>query len=224
MTSVDLDNLRRECAALDDVFHQEVRYFPEPLALLHMLFGASGYRFSRDGAFIKLKMTSTGMEYTIVSDEGAGMTAGELVGLAFEESLSRAEITLEKKNRLARFALQSLPPRRIADILFERSENADSIIGRAPFAPVPSRHRHPALYGGRTSVKRSRETEAEKVVKPDQGEITVVECSMNTAGKLLWGYKIITPKQTIEPLIFCESAKLSKDVAVLAALCRACKN
>lgn len=226
MCSIDLTQLRSECAALEDIFHEETCFFPEPLALLHTLFGGSGYQFSRDSAFIRLKIHGTGMQYSIVSDEGAGMTPSGLVGLALQQNLSTAEIPPAKKERLARLALQSLPPRRIADILYERSDNRDGVIVRAPFAPVPSRHRHPTLCGKAASPKRSRGAGASEAGKineffgVDRADVALEICYMHIAGKALCGHRVVTPKRTSEPIIFCESIELSVEVAVLSALCR----
>lgn len=205
---IDIAQLAAETVAMTDLFYTESCYYTRPLKTLCAIFGAENCRFGRRGDYSELVLHPCGLQFTVfVSDD---------------------KTEQELHEELAQCALQSLPPRRIVELVHKSLVLGDRTMAASPIAvkfplspPVGAKRSCPGsppegAAASSTDALRQRLVEFyncdisfEFRMEHIEGAGSFIHCTVST------------PRGPVEPYVLCTKSATALQHALLCALCNA---
>lgn len=211
-----LSNLQAHCAAIDDMFHTEACHFATPRETLAAVFGAENCHYRRTGEFFVLTLVPSQLKYSLRATPGTTRN--------------------QHFATLARRALHSLPPMRLASILERKLLYNDKSLCANPFSLRSAgganderdietlaqcgdkRAASECDCRGTTPSTRSAMQLLAERAQCSETEIAFDFFSITVEEKVLIRCIVRTPTRSFEPYVYCETMKSAQKHGVLAAL------
>lgn len=200
--AIDLAPLREYCTQANALMYTEPHHFPRPLATLFALFGEENCKFSRIDDIDILRLKQSALTYS-----------------------ARVPATEDRREYMARAALNAMPLTRVTDMLCESLIHKDPSLAAEPFTAYAAR-RHASVV-----ACKSRKRKIDRDYMSDiMAEIAAtagcavadigVECvRAHVHRHKYWRCLVTVNGHKYEPHVYCETSATAQHHALLNALC-----
>jgi len=199
--NIDLTPLRDHCKQLENLWYVEPHYFPNPLVTLFALFGEANCHFSEfDGIHI-LRIEQNDMTYS-----------------------GRVPTNEDRREWLARAALNAMPLSRVTDIMCEQLIYKDPTLACEPYMlPTPRTHTSVSRSGHKRKADRDDRcallVELAEALCCATHEIRLENSYSQYRKQRFWKCVVWYGERRFEPHVHCKTIPTAEQHALLNALC-----